>query len=297
MHDTNAYFENALEIIRSNALLSSSVDWLTVEADGRQKANSAQSRSEIYDAIRYVLNQLGDNHSFLSLPDDEQAVVTGERDAQNELPTGRALNAGINYLVLPAFLGSEKAAIAYADEVQRLIGTLDAQSTRGWIVDLTQNSGGNMWPMIAGVGPLLGEDTVGYFVDNLGKRMEWRYQSGQSFCDDRLVEECSREAHVPRRVYPIAVLIGAKTASSGEGVVAAFSGRDNTLLVGEATYGQSTGNQMHQLEDGAAIYLTEVVFADRTGKQFGGKIEPDVAVSEGLDKMIDVAMEWILERA
>ena len=35
-----------------------------------------------------------------------------------------------------------------------------------WIVDLRGNYGGNIWPMIAGVGPVLGEGIIGWIVYN-----------------------------------------------------------------------------------------------------------------------------------
>ena len=35
---------------------------------------------------------------------------------------------------------------------------------KGWIVDLRGNFGGNMWPMLLSVEPLIGNGTLGYFV-------------------------------------------------------------------------------------------------------------------------------------
>jgi carboxyl-terminal processing protease len=186
--------------------------------------------------------------------------------------------------------------VAFADEIQELIRSLDTDQTQGWIVDLSQNTGGNMWPMIAGIGPLLGEGTVGWFIDRDGGQLEWRYESGKSICNGEVVTACSKQAHEPRRAYPVGVLIGNQTGSSGEALVTAFSGREKTRLFGEETHGLSTGNQSHVLEDGATIYLTEVIFADRNGKRFGGVIKPDVEVPSDLDVLISVATKWLQEQ-
>jgi len=46
----------------------------------------------------------------------------------------------------------------------------DRDDLIGWIVDLRGNGGGNMWPMLAGVGPVLGEGVVG----SSSIRPEWK---------------------------------------------------------------------------------------------------------------------------
>lgn len=60
---------------------------------------------------------------------------------------------------------------------------LDAPDLVGWIVDLRGNGGGNMWPMIAGVGPVLGEGTAGAFVDPDDNVTLWGYANGASIAD------------------------------------------------------------------------------------------------------------------
>ncbi len=62
--------------------------------------------------------------------------------------------------------------------MHRKIAEQDSKNLLGWIVDLRWNSGGNMWPMIAGIGPLLGNGTYGYFIDE--NESSWGYQNGAS---------------------------------------------------------------------------------------------------------------------
>jgi hypothetical protein len=53
-----------------------------------------------------------------------------------------------------------------ADSLQSLIRGVDARDPCGWIIDLRHNHGGNMWPTLAGVGPILGDDDkAGSFVN------------------------------------------------------------------------------------------------------------------------------------
>jgi len=60
------------------------------------------------------------------------------------------------------------AAIALADSLHTSIRTLGEAGAWDWIVDLCGNGGGNMWPMLAGIGPLLGDSIVGRFGAETG---------------------------------------------------------------------------------------------------------------------------------
>ncbi len=76
----------------------------------------------------------------------------------------------------------------------------------------------------------------------------------------------------------------------------AFRGRPNTRSFGQPTGGASSGNQGFRLSDGAAVALTVSLFADRDGRVYGGRIEPDTLV-EGdptgvLDPVKEAAVAW-----
>ena len=47
-------------------------------------------------------------------------------------------------------------SVGFAISIENQIRAADAPDLAGWIVDLRGNTGGNMWPMIAGVGSTLG---------------------------------------------------------------------------------------------------------------------------------------------
>ncbi|WKN42194.1 S41 family peptidase [Tunicatimonas pelagia] len=100
---------------------------------------------------------------------------------------------------------------------------------------------------------------------------------------------------------PIAVLTGARTASSGEVVVTAFHNKDNIRSFGQSTSGLSTANDNFSLSDGSMIFLTVAVYADRKGIVFGKKIEPDEVIPFSYDEIglpgnsvIKRAQEWII---
>ena len=83
-------------------------------------------------------------------------------------PAAPTLPGEIGYVQVPAFSGSAEAATALANDLQRAVMSADQTDPIGWIVDVRGNGGGNMWPMIAGIGPVLGEGVAGYFIDPVG---------------------------------------------------------------------------------------------------------------------------------
>ncbi|HEX2032930.1 MAG TPA: PDZ domain-containing protein, partial [Chloroflexota bacterium] len=79
-------------------------------------------------------------------------------------PLGRRLAGDVGYLELPEHVGrgaddaaNEAQGERYASEAHQLMREVDEPAVRGWIVDLRRNQGGNLWPMLAALGPLLGE--------------------------------------------------------------------------------------------------------------------------------------------
>ncbi|MEU3854069.1 S41 family peptidase [Streptomyces sp. NPDC029554] len=63
----------------------------------------------------------------------------------------------MGYLSLPGVLGSEKVYQQYVREGRDAVAKADRPNACGWVIDLRRNHGGNMWPMLAVVGPILGD--------------------------------------------------------------------------------------------------------------------------------------------
>ena len=68
------------------------------------------------------------------------------------------------------------------------------------------------------------------------------------------------------------------TASSAEAITIAFHGRPETRFFGTRTAGKSTAVQPFKLDDGAELYLTTAIDADRSGKSYPDGFTPDQIV-------------------
>ena len=70
---------------------------------------------------------------------------------------------------------------------------------------------------------------------------------------------------VARPDAPVAVLVGSRTASSGEAAALRFIGRPGARTVGQPTDGFTTGNSDYGLADGARLLFPTGRIRDRLG--------------------------------
>ena len=278
------YLQDALEKIHRRAYYSDRVDWIRAHAAAAVLASGAQTSGDTYDAIRYVLALLGDHHSHLVEPVRVQEAKTST--ARDFEVRGGILN-GVGYVALPGYNGqnAERSA-AYSSAIQRYIDDAQSHHACRWIVDLRNDIGGNMYPMLAGLHALLGDEPLGYFHNRAGEWIPWSARM-----NGVMKRDASHDA--------VAVITGSRTASAGEAVVLSFRGRPKTRSFGEPTAGYSTANQTVALADGAGIALTTGLMADRNRNVAIGSIPPDEvvdvpnAVQLSDDPAIRVAAAWL----
>lgn len=298
----STYLETALDILQNNALHRQSIEWEVLRQTTFKIAQHAHTPADTYSAIRFALGQLDDQHSFFLTPD---AAAQMQQTTMNDSPApqGKLLLEKLGFIAIQGFTSPNmEEGVKYATLVQQVIRDLDAQAPCGWIVDLRQNTGGNMWPMLAGLGPILGEGKVGAFVNPDGLTWDWFYNNGQALVGDEVIVQVNESAYTLKIASPpVAVLTGSNTASSGEAIVVAFRGRPHTRSFGRHTAGLSTSNSSFPLSDGAVIFLTTAVFADSTGQTYGGQIDPDEVVddtqifSSVMGEIIpQPALDWLL---
>jgi C-terminal processing protease CtpA/Prc len=189
------------------------------------------------------------------------------------------------------FTGTFAQAVFFAANIQDRIRQRDGAGLVGWVVDLRGNGGGNMWPMIAGLGPILGEDTLGYFVDPLGQAILWEYRNGASWLDGYEMVRVPEPYTLLRERPKVAVLVDNKVSSSGEATFIAFRRRPHTRSFGTFTCGLSTANSGFLLSDGAVLNLTVSFMADRSRQTYGSSIFPDERLMD--DQVVQRAVEWL----
>lgn len=299
------YLNEVFKIIEKNSIRKDSVDFEEIKTIAYGKLELTKSIADCYPIVQSILKDLGDNHSFLMTKEKvELWENTSKYDKGNKLITfsGKTIDENVGYINMKGFSSGDKnSLIKYADSLQKLIKSIDNKNLKGWVLDLRENTGGNCWPMLAGIGPLLNNGICGYFINNRGKKSSWYYKNGESGINNNSIVSTSITPYkLINDSNPIAVLTGYKTASSGEVVVTAFHNKNNTKSFGGNTAGLSTGNTGFNLSDGSMIFLTTSVYADRNNIVFGNEIKPDVeidftylAIGEPNDPVIKSAINWI----
>lgn len=325
--DPQARVTEALQAVRPVAMNRDSVDWVAVEARARELAASASDTIDLLPAYHWIVWSLGDNHSFI-IPTDEQYDEWVRRNGRNrylpDLPRrrvsssefrGRAvsgrdlsLDAGsvARTVVVPAFDGGD-ADNAFAQSITNALGD---GSACGFVVDLRGNSGGNMFPMIAGLWPLLGE---GYSYPVLGPGLEdgrVTFEAGQmvAYASPGASGEMfgALSTWTPGTnisQLPAAVLIDDGVASSGEGTAIALRGREGTRYFGQPTYGIASANAIFTLSDGIQMAVTAAYLRDSQGRIYPDGVPPDEPVTTGAgdpgdpdDAVMEAAKAWLAQQ-
>lgn len=325
------YLEHAIDVMQQNALHSEKIDWRMLRSEALERARGAEVSADTYDTIRWTLKRVN-KHSFLQLSPElekqeaerkthataiEKPVAATNYQkpaspfASRDKIEGRMLRISGHtdaYIVVPHFSPRDEAdGVRFETELQHLIGKLDRDHPHGWIVDLRGNDGGNMWPMLAGLGPLLGEGVCGAFHNAGGTKMSWFYRSGKAGYEGSEDWAYPKVAEAPYQLQGnprIAVLIDSETASSGEATAIAFRGKPQTRFFGEHTMGASTNNTNFLLTDGANMILTVGVLVDRDGDEYEEGLPPDVTTTSPteivlpeMDETVKTAEQWLSDRA
>jgi C-terminal processing protease CtpA/Prc len=299
------YIKEFIDVIKQNSLYSDSLNWPNIENNIHNLSNGLKTIDDTQILTEYILSQLskaGDDHSFLRSKIDEDKYQSQNIDSRQ--PYSKLLANNIGYIYVPAFgSASDTACQNFAKKIQTFIRNLDCENKiKGWIVDLRDNHGGNMYPMIAGLGPLIGNDTLGYFTSPKSnvKTIGWFYKLGSTGIGGKITLDIKNPYSLKDKNSKIAVLIGSHTASSGEMTAISFIGKSNCKLIGKPSGGYTTGLRGFKLSNGAVLYIASGYSIDRNKKIYIGKIQPDilteVKTSDNNDTDIVTAQNWIENR-
>ncbi|WP_181369445.1 S41 family peptidase [Flavobacterium album] len=281
------YIEEVLDILQKNSVNKKNIDWTILRKKVKEKAGDAQTIADTYPSIHYALTLLGDGHSYFAPVTDVSEDDKGAPPVLHD----EIVPGNIGYIRVRYCMGNAKQKQQYVDAILNDIRIRDKQELIGWIVDLRGNFGGDMSPMLAGMGPLLGNGIIGYTQYPDGKESTWRYDKGK-FLFEEGSDTIKQEEYILKNNNPfVAVLTDTLTASSGEAVTVAFRARPKTKSFGTHTYGVPTSNQRFDLSDGSNILLTVGVFADRNHNPYRGPIYPDTETTN--DKALPEAVNWL----
>lgn len=322
------YLRTAIEKLEQSHINRGRVDWSSIRLHASAQINDTSSIEDTYPVIRDVIRQLDEPHTFFVAPQRSSSPSVNAATAKPPKVL-TAMFGRIGYMLIPTFaLRDTPSAIAFATDVRMGLVRLSKEPICGWMIDLRHNEGGNMFPALLGLAPLIGNGKVGGIRSGAVPQF-WHYlpdkmllsdrdelpQSDSDFVDRepkaqlvRGVREILATTGIPTSIgkatTPIAVAIGRATSSAGEAIAIALLGLENSKSFGDPTAGRTTGNIGVRMPDGAFLIITVGAFEDRNGLTYLPKVVPTEVIGvhspfTGLPPESDVtltkASEWIYE--
>jgi carboxyl-terminal processing protease len=180
------YVNHALQLVERHAIYAPALDWSAVAGHARELAGGAKATRGTYPAIRYVVERLhdaGDEHAFFLAPAAAKRYTPGapSLEASSPPPSVSILDGGVGLVRVPAISSSPRSANSrrYASAALTSIRRLAARRHPcGWVVDLRSNTGGDMFPMLLSVGPIVGEGRLIGFRGRRGMQYFVSYRRG-----------------------------------------------------------------------------------------------------------------------
>ncbi|MEM6298379.1 MAG: S41 family peptidase [Bacteroidota bacterium] len=256
--------------------------------EGRNRVYEAFDKEGKRAAIFEFLSVLDDNHSFYE--SRNSFIYAGSSCREG----GSAYQFDLPPEIAYVQVNSTGMSIEFAEAVHREIARQNKIEIKAWVVDLSQNGGGSMYPMLAGLSPLLDEGVIGYFIDPDNEQLSWEQNRGVISLMGNTAIAMSHDIELINPEAKIAVVWGRNTASSGEATLIAFLGSDRVRTFGEPSCGLSTANQAFTLSDGGTMHLTVSTMADRNKTLYGGMVTPDVEVSNS-EELNQAIIDWVME--
>jgi C-terminal processing protease CtpA/Prc len=221
-----------------------------------------------------------------------------------DVPHGRRLAGNVGYIAVPG-ITMPPFYDEYADIGQQIIREIDQGGTPtcGWVVDLQLNYGGSSSPMLAEVGPVLGEGKAYQSIYPNGDRWTSYYQDGGVVVEGPqgtgVVVQVKHPYQLKNQMPPVAVLTSQSTGSAGEATAISFRGRPDTHSFGTPTYGVPNSPTVITLSDGATLWVAYALWADRTGHiyRYNEHLQPDefVRTLSPEDKLIGTDKDPVLQ--
>jgi len=277
------YLAYVLGMMERRALNRDRVDW------ARFAEVSVSTLGEAHTVIGQAVKELGDPHTLFLAPQAAAERMARGRAQEDPLPTGRLIEDRFAYLAIPSVVGWDEPVCRYVTTGAALVSELDGQRPDGWAIDLRGNTGGNMYPMITVVAPLLGDGPCGAFVKVDGSQSRWELHEGEIRADD-LRSPVPNPYMLAGPRPKIAILVDGLTMSAAEATMICFLGLPGVRTFGTPTGGFATGNETVDLHDGARLILTSSREADRLGRLYDNTpIPPD---EQGEDALA-LALAWL----
>jgi len=287
------YVDEAVAALQ-DGLYADTPEWEAALERIRPSLYEQPTIADTYSGIAELGTVAGGRHTIFLTPEDVADYTRMYDDEAFALPTV-STDAGVSTVTLPSFGGDEQASVdRYQDAGIDAVRSAAPTTTCGWVIDLRGNAGGNAYPMLVSVAPLLDDGHALGFQDREGSTDWVDVDNGNLIVPpDYGIDTPTVDFSLSQ---PVAIVTGPDTSSAAETVVVAFATQADTFRIGDYTAGYTTGNESVTLRDGAVLAVSTSYYVDRTGTVYDGPIPPDSPRSAQSATVLDAAADWVESR-
>ncbi len=306
---------------QQTSMYASLIDWDSLRKVVYLKAEGATTVQDLKPAFTALLNGIHDKHgkiidakSYATLASFTDFSKLNHPDKRiRESETWKVVNdtsSHFEFKILEDRIGYLKiVGIApnidiekESKKIRSAVIQLSKAKVDQWIIDLRYNGGGNMHPMVAGIGPLIGDGKVGYLKNIKGETLfDWEISNSNFIYGGYQAVTLPNKPKFKKQPK-VAVLTSRWTVSSGEIVATCFKGRPNTKFFGEMTGSYTTNNNWENIQDEIILTISTGIFCDRNGTIYEYNIPVDVEIPFEIikdtekDNCVIEAKKWLLEK-
>jgi len=309
--DVQFLLDTTLSLMQRHSVNAASVNWAALRKEIYAQSAGKENAYQLGPVYRKLFEAVGDFHGAFFCWDSSYKWQRPESpypdSIVNEWKKGvtiqtKLLDGNIGYLRVPFMSFAQRPALdAKAQALNDSLCALIQGNVKGIVLDLRLNGGGAMFPMMLGLQQVLGEGKIGSFVTNPPE--DWIIKNNGFYLDTTLLTAIVPKCKILPASFPVAVLIGRGTGSSGEFLAMAFKERKNTIFIGDETAGYITVNQGFPINDAVSLLLAVGYGTDRTGRVYKAALvadiinrEPDNFNNIKSDKKVLAAMKWITDK-
>ena len=200
-------------------------------------------------------------------------------------PQGEMLDATTGYLYLPNF----KSATT-AEEVHRLLNSLEKQGATSLVLDLRDNPGGRLGEL----GKVLGAFIEGPWAEAVSHgavvwRSSYRLERGNGLSILETLDGMPVSSEVLRQPAhfsgPLVVIVSRYNSSAGEIAPLVLQELGRATIIGEQTGGNVEAIQPFDLPGGSLVYVAVANLQGLGGFDFSHGVTPEVAASSDLTEL------------
>lgn len=308
--------DSIYNFIKRNSIHRNNVNWVNVDKGFEKKLSLAKTDIDSINSLIYVFDQLKDFHSsiiyngrqFSNYPEFDSITLkylmplVNLSNQRTGVFTARILPENFIYLQVPGVQAWGNNVNAYAQNLSDTLCKYISDKTRGVVLDLRLNDGGQFASMASGLSLLLGETYIGGGVNiELKQLNKFSIKGKNLWINKNQMTTVIHKKNFSLSKLPVAILIGPNTRSSGSILAISFKGRKNTIIIGDSTAnGYTTGNDYFSFGSNLFLNLATSYSVDRNNNVYKLSVPPDILIKGEddfsnieYDKKVKVAVKWL----